>query len=577
MTTNMNNSNSTIRNLIPAFRALLHRKAVEETTDSSIREPNIIPAHPMYVAETKWAGWCKNCLVSDEKRIALRRCFHYLAALKLFGTGIPVSAIRMLTGNDEIINAVHDDGNVDFRVHDERLVLTTRGLTHDEIIDYVNANEGNVQMCLVDYINTVGKDEKAVLSFEKTVMSQSTLFNPKKAEIVNAAEFVELYLGRPDYLEILSKNDRIHSLLIAKANIQILKMNPEDEMFQERASEAVSESFSNFTAYSENKPEYRNIVWIKYLSVAENYTVIIPQTLLDFITDETYRSATTLLKTHVMSVRKQAPGTQRAENVTEYELSVYKKILSEIDNADIPACLRLGNLLQEKGDFAGARGFFRRVCKQDAAGINGVTALLTAYQKEIKALFNERHYAEDVREIDEKIRSINVEMEKLFRSNETKLLNRIMVATGETCEALEKDYIALIAKHARYEKDRGNYETAYHLLLDVPETYQNYHRIVAELGLFYQTTGNRRMVNVRADIDKAIEMLKRAYSMLDDKASDYERKSILIPLANSYFNKRDFDSAKAVCSLILKLDRNEVKAKALLDQMRMPGRDGDAA
>ena len=55
--------------------------------------------------------------------------------------------------------------------------------------------------------------------------------------------------------------------------------------------------------------------------------------------------------------------------------------------------------------------------------------------------------------------------------------------------------------------------------------------------------------------------------MLDEQATDQQKKSVLVPLANTYYSKKCFSEMKDVCMQILKIDRAEPHALSLLKRL----------
>ena len=574
---NINITNESKRNAVSGISTFIQRVFGKEVSECTVQNDVMT----LTAAQTQWERISKEVTAVDKDQL-LSDCFTYLAALRIFNTGLPVSVLKGLMGEvaaEAMCTAIQVAKGTGLRVDAGRILLVVPKLTNVELISFVEKSYDSVATCLASYVDLIREDESAVVAFEKTVMSLSTLYDNDKVKLSDLKGLLKKY-EHPEYLEILQRNDRIHSFLIAKASAEVMEMDSREEEFPQRASEVFSDAFTVFLkAVPQDNQKYRNISWMQFANAAENYTDRIPKSLLDYIDEETYCSITQSVKSHMIKLKTVAPNTIREKNAVAYEVSLCERILQEINENDIPICLLMGNILVDKGEFAEARSYFQRVCNQgELAGINGATAMLTAFQKEIKFLVNKKHTSDKAEAIkcDNRIRVINLEMEKLFRRYEITLLNQITVS-AEANRKLESDYISLVAKHARYEKDRGLYETAYQLLSEVPGTYKSFYRIPFEFGLLYQTRGSYHRPNPYFDSAKAIEMLKTAYSMLDEQATPYDKKSILIPLANTYFSCESFSDAKATCALIMRIDRNEPKAKALLKRIAETKAQRDAA
>lgn len=73
-------------------------------------------------------------------------------------------------------------------------------------------------------------------------------------------------------------------------------------------------------------------------------------------------------------------------------------------------------------------------------------------------------------------------------------------------------------------------------------------------------------------LDKAVDTFKKAYSVIPEGSSNTSgsrksRKSILMPLANTYFQMGRYDDASDVCDSVLLIDAKERRAIELKDRI----------
>lgn len=249
---------------------------------------------------------------------------------------------------------------------------------------------------------------------------------------------------------------------------------------------------------------------------------------------------------------------------------VCRKILSDINEKDVPALLLLGKLYEKKNDYDNARKSYSL-----AANIcfNGVISLINSYENEIRELLNSKysHYSNDITYLSNKIKYVNSELDSMYYYWISKLTDEIESATAEKKDEIEQHLIIIKTKFARHEKDRKNYEKAYNILESVDAKGNEAYRVYSELGLLHQTSGTKYKKNNYYNPEKAIVMFEKALSLTKDLAESNDtkriKKSILMPMANTFYSIGNHTKARSICEEVLSLDKNERNAIRLINTL----------
>ena len=135
-------------------------------------------------------------------------------------------------------------------------------------------------------------------------------------------------------------------------------------------------------------------------------------------------------------------------------------------------------------------------------------------------------------------------------------------------EQRKREYVVLMTGYARFERSRGDYEKALELLYRIPRTFPEIYRAYTEEAMIYQIKSYK---NNFYSLENAIEMFKRAEDVLlyegTPKSTAKSQKSILMPMANAYFQLGLLDEAKSICEKILKIDAKEFRAVNLKNKI----------
>lgn len=334
-------------------------------------------------------------------------------------------------------------------------------------------------------------------------------------------------------------------------------------------AEEISAAFTRrVEAVGEHRKEDRiDVKWANHLRFAARYTDVCPRSLLEYITAENYRCLSSLLN----SFRNTICEEPARSNFLRFARLAHQRILDEIAPDDAPSHLFMGNCLLNEHDFEGARAHYWAMI-ESGSDYHGITALSSAYEREIRWLLDRKYNDEnaDSRKIDRRIRDINIRLSDLYGTWTQKYRALIPDAPDEkTRRELQLRYASLTAKYARNAKCRGNYHKCHSILTDHPMDGPGTSRIMTELGLLFQTPGNRHRPNPYYDPHGAIEMLDKALHALEAETPDAQKgssqyrggqKSILVPLANTYYACGQYAQAIRICDKVLALDKREEKA-----------------
>lgn len=401
-------------------------------------------------------------------------------------------------------------------------------------------------------------DDNTVLDFEKKVFSLRYFFNQEPVPFsINLKNIINEFIENENYKRIIVENERLHSLEFARLMSDLSESSKQQGLIEKK----ISSSFVDLKNAYCNNEKYVNIAWIRYINFSASVASNIPQALLDYITVENYRSLFNLLKT-----KFNKPTKKEADNTYDFAVSICKKILDDIAPNDIPAVLMLGHLAEGYEMYETARSYYAKAAN-DFDSFNAAMSLINSYENEIKDLLQQK-YNEKSRNADfygERIREANSELSKLYQTWENKLHTKY-----QNCDSQKaaEEFTSILAKHARYEKNRKNFNESYAILTRafnlLPESY----RIYSEFGLLYQTPGTKYRSNKYYNPENAVKMFLKSLELIqiqiDEKDIKRVKKSVLVPLANTYFMLKKYDEAMEVCNSVLSIDSHENNALKLL-------------
>lgn len=300
--------------------------------------------------------------------------------------------------------------------------------------------------------------------------------------------------------------------------------------------------------------------WPRYVKVAIHSSCDPIEDLVDYVKEDNYIFLTKRLSDLSRSVYKKEDGPL-IQNMDNFSEAVYLHILHYVDSYDVPSLLALGKMAQKRGEYELARVWFSKVTETEKP-FNGVTSLIACYEREVKDYLsgNKGDHLSDI-EIRERVGELNraqcAEYERWCR-----IMEKHIRCSDGVEDQYKKDYVSLVTGYARFERNRGHCDKAFRLLDKIPEQYPDMHRVYSEQAMIYQF---RPYENPLYDLDKAIETFNKADAAVFDAGNTTTvsvkgRKSILMPLANAYFQSGRYEEAADVCERILGIDSMEERA-----------------
>ena len=333
-----------------------------------------------------------------------------------------------------------------------------------------------------------------------------------------------------------------------------------------KCHERIGESFRRLRSQFSDEQLEAAYTWPRFVKVAIYSGNVPVHELIEYVTENNYIPLTKRLSDLVKSVRK-SEDAEVIKNAEHFSEAICLHILETINPTDVPSCLSLGRAAQKKGNYAKARNWFIKITETDEP-FNGLTALLSCYEEETKAILSSsgKGYGANPK-LREQVRELNNSQCSVYEKWSQILETR--VSSEESSEQDKKEYVALLTGYARFERNRGNYDKAFELLERVPRTYPEVYRVYTEEAMLYQF---RPYKNRYYSLEKAIEAFKKAYDSISESAangaaSPKSKKSILMPLANSYFQSGRYDEADDVCDSVLKIDSREQRAIILKNRI----------
>lgn len=348
--------------------------------------------------------------------------------------------------------------------------------------------------------------------------------------------------------------------------IQKSKENSEsisDDVYREKISnsfERISELFSN-----ENVNAF--ITWTRYVNISVNCINKPITILIEYITDENYITLSRRITELSKKIHVKCDPTV-INNIDCFSDAMYRHILNNINPEDVPSLIALGRSAQTHGNYDEAAKWHSKILTTNTP-FNGITALLSCYDTEVKELILNRSSEKNaycykqkrVKELNRKSCNIYEEWCHIYEERNIK---------GALSEKEKKEYVSLVTGYSRFERSRGDYKKALTILNRIPSNYPDIHRVYTEEAMLYQFKPSK---NSLYNLDKAIEMFEKAYDELnnsqekDQSSIKKSQKIILMPLANMYFQSGRNDDAKSICNTILQIDENEHRAKDLINRI----------
>ena len=374
--------------------------------------------------------------------------------------------------------------------------------------------------------------------------------------------FFSLFMNKEDPVDEISPAEIITREL--DALWEMARRKGEGLYSEMECRDRIAESFNHVTEQVSNEQVDSAYTWPRYVKVSVHCVTEPVDELIAYVNEGNYILLSKHLSKLLHSVNKETEEQVKA-NMEKFCEAVCLHILKHVDSKDVPSFLALGRLHQKRAEYDAARIWFERITETEDP-FNGVTALLACYEAETKAVLsnNKSRYVSDP-ELREKVKMLNERQCSVYEKWCGIAEERIN-GPDEVTEQSKREYVSLLTGYARFERIRGNYDKALMLLGKVPETYPDVFRVYTEEAMLYQCKPYR---NRHYSLEKAIETFKKADAAVSADGPEVEhsiksKKSILMPLANTYFQAGRYSEAKTVCERVLKLDSKEYRAVNLL-------------
>ncbi len=388
------------------------------------------------------------------------------------------------------------------------------------------------------------------VSLNNNIFARLFSFFSKKREPAPEKSLAEIVTGEIDGLWTLVRE----------------RNEKEDCQLESECTQKIAESFAMLrTRYTDEQLD-SNYVWPRFAKVAIFNSIKPIDALVEYVNESNYIYLTKRMSDLVRSVRK-SEEDRVIDNSERFAETVYMHILEDINPADIPSLLSLGRAAQQRGNYEEAKKWYLKVTETDDP-FNGLTALLASYEEEIKAILSRtgsnyhgnQKLKERVRELNRTQCSIYERWCRLMEEH---------ISGNEVTENYKRDYVALLTGYARFERSRGDYKKAFDLLKRVPNTYPEMYRVYTEEAMLYQF---KPYQNRYYSLEKAIEAFKKADAAIAEENGNgpvnaKSKKSILMPLANTYFQSGRYNEASDVCDIVLRIDEREQRAVNLKNRI----------
>lgn len=412
-------------------------------------------------------------------------------------------------------------------------------------------------------------NDEMILLFDEKVLQMEYVTHPEITPgHIDIAKIAELFCHNHHYMKVLNDHNKMHSP--EKVRLKCLFDGCHDDAELIRiATEEVSQSFMRIS-HANCIDGYINIVWAKYLNLVSQYTSIMPESLLTTIDNKNYIPRFNHMKKMYEKSCTRYDSLQNAR-IKDLSIQICKWILEKIDERDAPSLLFLGKIYKKMKYYKEAQACFNKVLDIADSHFNGVTALAECYSAEIVEINNKMKRGCDIKALQVEVTQLNTQLQKLYQQN-IEILSRSLNGEESINENTQKSYVSLICKYARWLKAMGRYEECLDVLNRIDVDCPEYHRVFLEKGFLYQNYG--RGYNHHYDLEKAEYCFVEAEKLLETEIIDNNekqkiQKSILVPLANTYFYQKRYSTAYEVCEKVLKLDSRDTNALKLIDRIAM--------
>ena len=322
----------------------------------------------------------------------------------------------------------------------------------------------------------------------------------------------------------------------------------------------IVDSFNEVKKRFTNEQIDSEYTWPRYVKIAVHCVNEPITELIDHVNACNYISLTKRLSDLSYSVYKGEQEVVKA-NMEKFSEAVYCHILEDINPEVVPSCLALGRICQKHAEYDAAREWYKKILDTEDP-FNGITAILACYEEETRVVLTEgKKNHSNKSKFVEKVRLLNKSQCSVYEKW-CGIIEESIEGSDEMRKLRQKEYVAIMTSYARFERSRDNFDKAFELLDRIPRTYPDIYRVYTEEAMLYQFKPYK---NHYYSLEKAIEGFKKAEDAIcavetNVSSSAKSKKSILMPLANAFFQLGRYDEAKSVCDKVLKIDDKEYRA-----------------
>ena len=342
---------------------------------------------------------------------------------------------------------------------------------------------------------------------------------------------------------------------------KIEKAKAENENSEKECKDLISKSLGNLQKEFTKEQLENAYVWSRYIKIAIHAAEepVISE-LAEYADENNYKKLSKRLLDLMQHYIKKG-DEEKIKKLEKISNDFYLHIIDKIDSGDVASYLEIGKIYQKNKEYEKARIWFSKITETDKP-FKGVTSLIASYVTEVREILKEKHLDyESGKKIDELNSIQNSIYEKWIGIMEQNINFCV------TTEKYKKDYITLVTGYARFQRNVGNYDYAFNILSKIPEDYPDIYRVYTEKAMLYQF---KPYNNPYYSLEKAIDAFQTANEVIPEDEGVKSKKSILVPLANAYYQSGIYDKAVNVCNCVLELDKNEKNAIELKNRILSP-------
>ncbi|MBQ6453575.1 MAG: hypothetical protein IJJ14_04365, partial [Coriobacteriales bacterium] len=497
--------------------------------------------------------------------VAMSDAFKYLAAYKILVGNPSIAMLAQLCGGTPVETRI---------LLQERfpagasLLWANAGQVvfgHDSLADqYFFLNpKVPLQVCLEYLLDTASLDDESVVDFARAAFSPALIHHHQLIPAgVDLDRLLRCFTAQPSLMQVMVDEQKLYKVELARVYLDAVRASERgvDVVADARYGQALGESFRRLIDRGQ-EPVIN--LWNRYFLAALGICEQLPQPMVGYACETT---ETRCAVTSRLSKIRRSIGNWNwvGEDDRWRELVFAESLLSrfvQLDPADRIGCFEWVMTLRELGRYQEARqAAHDHILDVDPAG--------EAADVDVSLLCNVRHtviesYSDELKELGKAGGSYykRRDLEQHIRVEYEALIAQARAA------GLEAD--GYVQKFARFEKDTKQFQHAYSLLQDLPDS----ERKMLELGMLYSSSNLKfdSRAHKLFNLDKAIACYVKAWHFQQERRNvkAREKLSILYPLASALFQDRRLADASQVCHYALCFKRE----KKVLDLLAKLGED----